>query len=55
MRKKFRLKRLTCAAYYAGVALMAAGLITLYEPIGLAAVGAWVFAFVYDRNFRRIF
>ena len=55
MRKELRLKRLTCAAWYIGCALMVASFITLYEPVGLAAMGAWAFAFVYDRNFRRVF
>lgn len=49
------MKKASKIAVVVGAGLMYASLITLYQPLGIAAMGLWSFCFAYDKEFRRKF
>lgn len=46
------MKKSTKLAVTLGCGLMMAAFINLWMPLGVVAAGLWVFAFVYDGEFR---
>lgn len=49
------MKKITKLSVVLGFGLLIASFVNVYTPLGLLAVGVWVFAYVYDADFRRKF
>lgn len=49
------MEKLTKLSIALGFGLLLASFVNIYVPFGLLAVGAWVFAYIYDDDFRRKF
>lgn len=49
------MKKMTKVSLGVGFGLLLASFMNIYVPFGLLAIGAWVFAYIYDDEFRRKF